>query len=138
LRCRAGTANYPYCSAVDASDADYVLHLDSDMLLHAPDGGGWVQEAVATLAEHPDAIAVQPMGGPPIANNLAELVFGRRARPVRDGRGANPGGMVSTRVFVVERSRLYDTFLPLLPNDPGDRWEEAFSTTAQRRGMYRY
>jgi len=138
VSCRAGTAVYQYCSAVDASDADYVLHLDSDILLHSPDGGGWVAEAIALLKAHEDAIVVQPMGGPPIAMTLAQVIFGPRARPARPARGASPGGSVGSRMFVLDRRRLHSCFLPLQPAKSGDRWEQAMTSTAARRGFRRY
>jgi hypothetical protein len=41
-------------------------------------------------------------------------------------------------VVLVDRARLQCDFLPLEPEDPGDRWEQAMTTTAARRGMQRY
>jgi hypothetical protein len=137
LRCGGGTPIYQFCAAVDCTDADYVLHLDSDMLLHSSDHGTWVCDAVEALETNQDAIAVQPMGGPPMATTLAQMIFGARARSQLEGRWA-PGGNVSSRVFVIDRRRLHSRVLPLQPDDPDDRWEQAINATARRRGMQKY
>ena len=55
---------YSYFYGLWAAKADYVLHMDSDMLY----GGGsphWIAEAIALLETRPELLFMAPLSGPP-------------------------------------------------------------------------
>lgn len=50
---------------IEAASSDYVLHFDSDVLLHEDPDFSWVKAAIQLLEDNPDAMAVRPLAGPP-------------------------------------------------------------------------
>ncbi len=105
---------HAYFFGLLAANADYVVHMDSDMLF----GGAsqtWLQEAIRLLENTPDALFVGPLPGPPREDGeLADL---HRAFPGRTGlpvptRLATPYPAyrfqsVSTRIFVLDQRRFH-------------------------------
>lgn len=94
------------------ADADYVVHMDSDMLF----GGGsraWLDEAIGWLEQTPDALFASPLPGPPtVDGSLADLhryFPGSEAlpRPTRLAADYPAYGFhsVSTRIFVLDQRR---------------------------------
>ena len=94
------------------ADADYVLHMDSDMLF----GGGsqtWISEAIQIIEDNPSALFAGPLPGPPRADG--EINDGHRdllgvkdlASPVRLNYPfpAFSFVSVSTRVFLMSLPR---------------------------------
>jgi hypothetical protein len=60
---------YSYFYGLWSAKADYVLHMDSDMLF----GGGsphWIGEAAAMLHERPQLLFVAPLSGPPRSDHM--------------------------------------------------------------------
>ncbi|NJN63292.1 MAG: hypothetical protein HC795_18820 [Coleofasciculaceae cyanobacterium RL_1_1] len=72
-----GTANlrpthnykgYPILGSIfqiEAASSDYLLHFDSDVLLHEAPDFSWIEAAIKLLEENPYAMAARPMAGPP-------------------------------------------------------------------------
>ncbi|WP_234682357.1 glycosyltransferase family 2 protein [Bradyrhizobium monzae] len=94
------------------ADADYVVHMDSDMLF----GGGsqvWLEEAIGWLRATPDALFAGPLPGPPRADGtLADLHGGfpglTGVRPPERLAAAYPAYRfcsVSTRIFVLDQNK---------------------------------
>jgi hypothetical protein len=94
------------------ADADYVVHMDSDMLF----GGGsqtWLEEAIRWLENTPDALFAGPLPGPPRADgSLADLhrSFPGLAQLEPPSRlavdyPAYRFRSVSTRIFVLDQRR---------------------------------
>jgi hypothetical protein len=125
-----GAPYYAYFAGLAQARSDFILHLDSDMLI----GGGsqsWVTEAVELLARRSDVLLCAPMAGPPTASGeiptrvaaigLTTQLYG--SAPVRE-----PGPSLAhlyrhatTRVFLFNRRRfaesvkvLHSVRLPLL------------------------
>lgn len=104
---------HAYFYGLMAANADYVVHMDSDMLF----GGAsqtWLAEAIDWLRHEPDALFVGPLPGPPRADgSLKDLhralagVSGIRA-PERLAADypAYRFSSVSTRIFVLAQRRL--------------------------------
>lgn len=106
---------YVYFHGLLRANADYVLHMDSDMLF----GGGsqtWIDEAIALLESEIDALFIGPFPGPPLADGsldpalhtgfpgLSDVVG-----PTRLG-GAVPAyrfSTVSTRIFMMDMRRFF-------------------------------
>jgi hypothetical protein len=94
------------------ADADYVLHMDSDMLF----GGGsqtWIAEAMAIIEGNPSALFAGPLPGPPRTDSELTARHGRFpglkniSRPVRMDcpYPAFKFMSVSTRVFLMSLPR---------------------------------
>jgi hypothetical protein len=126
LKSHRGAPFYAYFHGLLSARFNHVLHMDSDMLF----GGGsqsWLDEARALLAGRPEVLFCSPFAGPPAPDG--EIPDRVHARMVRWGgviHGREPGavlayrfGDVSTRVFLVDRSRLRSELAPLRPSHPG-------------------
>ncbi|MBR0835676.1 glycosyltransferase family 2 protein [Bradyrhizobium manausense] len=94
------------------TNADYVVHMDSDMLF----GGGsqvWLEEAIGWLKTTPDALFAGPLPGPPRADGaLGDLHGGfpglSGVQPPERLAAAYPAyrfRTVSTRIFVLDQVR---------------------------------
>jgi hypothetical protein len=92
-------AFYAYFEGLHQARRNYVLHLDSDMLI----GGGsqtWVDEAVSWLRGNPDVLTCTPFPGPPTADlQMKKQVAERLTAP----RGAYRFRQFSTRVFLLDK-----------------------------------
>lgn len=99
---------YSYFYGLWAAKADYVLHMDSDMLY----GGGsqqWIAEATALLEQRPDLLFMAPLSGPPRDDHMLLGQRGWFSGEVR--RDASLAGAyrfptVSTRIFLMGVSLL--------------------------------
>lgn len=104
---------YSYFYGIQSATRPYVLHMDSDMLY----GGGsqtWAAEAIALLRERPDALACNPLPGPPTADGALRSQT-LDAFPYSSL--AYSATQLSSRLFLLDRARFQQTFpvVPLLP-----------------------
>jgi len=108
---------HAYFYGLMAADADYIVHMDSDMLF----GGGsqrWLDEATGWFDKVPQALFTGPLPGPPRPDGtLADLhgaMPGKRSLPapqrLRCDYPAYRFQSVSTRIFVFNQKR-FDTKL---------------------------
>ncbi len=94
-RCQAGTPILPFVAAFEASDAEFVLRADCDMLFSE---NGWLAEAMRLLA-----------------TEQTDLV-----EPPRLGHAAGGGGgRISTRALMIRPSMFYERCLPIAPHRLG-------------------
>jgi hypothetical protein len=112
---------YSYFFGLYAANAQYVLHLDGDIMF----GGGsktWIRDAIACIEQRPDVLVTAPFPGPPRADGE---IFGHGS----EGTGYSKEAMdwpayrhssVSTRVFMIDLNRFKARLgvLPLLPPSP--------------------
>jgi hypothetical protein len=103
--------------AIEGSRADYLVHFDSDMLLHQDPGFSWIDEGIKQLRAHPDLLAVLPRSGPPHPDGRLrqQEETGEAYQP--DARGIYCFKTFTSRVFLVDRQR-FDRLLPLRPRLP--------------------
>jgi hypothetical protein len=150
---------YSYFYGLYVADAQYVMHLDGDMMF----GGGsktWIREAIACMEERPDVLVTAPFPGPPrvdgeiFGHQLHEdfnkgVEYTKEALPHEAYRHMH----VSTRAFMIDLNRLSEKvgFLPcepptraqrlkasLLGNPPDVREAEVLlSHTMQSSKLYR-
>jgi hypothetical protein len=111
---------YPILGSIQAleeSRADYLVHFDSDMLLHQDADYSWIGEGIRLLQENQDLIAVLPRSGPPSADGRLrqQEETGEAFEP--DARGVYCFKTFTSRVFLVDRKR-FDRLLPLRPRLP--------------------
>ena len=104
---------HAYFYGLMAANADYVVHMDSDMLF----GGAsqtWLAEAIDWLRHEPDALFVGPLPGPPRADGslkdshraLAGVSGIRAPERLAADYPAYRFSSVSTRIFVLAQRRL--------------------------------
>ncbi len=112
-----GAPFYAYCSGLYHASYNYIIHMDSDMLC----GGGsqtWVAEAVSLLQERSDLLACNPLAGPPTADGVLHSQTLER-EPFSSPAYRSPH--LSTRIFLMDRSRLEALISPPLPLLPFKR-----------------
>ena len=94
------------------TDADYILHLDSDMIFYEAPDFSWIQEGVKTMEENDDILCVLPRGGPPTHDN--SLNQGTTPYKTDVKRGLYLFKNFTSRHYLIHRER----FLSLLPMKP--------------------
>lgn len=103
---------YSYFYGLAEAEHDHVLHIDSDILF----GGGskhWLAEAQELLTRSDQVFAVNPLGGPPLAD------MSRWPDPPFEAmQGAFCCTSISTRVFLVDRETLETHAFPLALRAP--------------------
>lgn len=106
-----GAPIYGYMFALEFIRGDYVLHFDSDMLLHQKLDFNWIDEGIKLFKEHPDILFVCPLSGPPTSDGSLK----QRGVPYQlDPQGFYRFKTFSSRKFLVDRNKL-EQFLPLKP-----------------------
>jgi hypothetical protein len=105
-----GAPFYPYFYGLHEARNDLVFHLDSDLMF-----GGcsqtWVDEARLLMATHPDVLICSPLPGPPTLDGTLRRESGTRLElePL-----AYRFEHMSTRLFMLDRTRLRERLLPLV------------------------
>jgi hypothetical protein len=97
--------------ALDRSVGRYLLHFDSDMLLHQAAGFDWVGKAVEVMDKHPEVMFCSPLPGPP--QSAGQLQQGT-ARFELDPDGFYRFKQFTSRKFLVDKERL-NKVLPRTP-----------------------
>ncbi|RXH16858.1 glycosyltransferase family 2 protein [Bradyrhizobium guangzhouense] len=103
---------HAYFHGLLKANAEYVVHMDSDMLF----GGGsqvWLEEAIGWLKTTPDALFAGPLPGPPRADGTLGDLHGAfpglsGIRPPERLAAAYPAyrfRTVSTRIFVLDQTK---------------------------------
>lgn len=108
-----GSPIYAYLYGIFSTTADYVMHMDSDMLY----GGGsqtWIAEAIEMLKDDNSIFICCPLSGPPRFNKT--IVNGPHAQPYCD-QYIYYFSQVSTRVFLIDKRRFLaaDSKIELIP-----------------------
>jgi hypothetical protein len=137
--------------AIEESPADYLVHFDSDILLHQSPGFSWIEEGIRLLRAHPDLVAVLPRSGPPASDGrLRQQEERGEAYERDDARGIYCFKTFTSRVFVMDRRR-FEQVLPLRPRMPitellrnyltarntMPEWEVMVGWRVQERGLVR-
>jgi hypothetical protein len=103
--------------AVEESQAEFLVHFDSDMLLYQEPGFSWIDEGIKLLREHQDLLAVLPRSGPPHRDGRLRQQEEAGEAYQQDTRGMYCFKTFTSRVFLIERRR-FDRVLPLRPRLP--------------------
>lgn len=86
---------------------DYLLHFDSDMMLHQQAGYNWISAGIELLQKHPEVMAVRPLAGPPTEDGTI-----KDKGYTRDPEGFYKFKFFSSRLYLIDRKR-FDGLLPL-------------------------
>ena len=103
---------YPYYGSIipfEFSDAEYIAHLDSDMLIYQKEGFDWIQESINLMENNPDIICCLPLSGPPLLNG--QLHQDTTKFKYDNKRGVYLFKNFTSRIFVMNTKR----FTSLLP-----------------------
>ncbi|WP_353932995.1 hypothetical protein WJM97_10595 [Okeanomitos corallinicola TIOX110] len=93
---------------IESAKSDYMLHYDSDMLLHQQPNYSWIDEGIKLLQKHPEVMAVRPLTGPPTEDGSIY-----QTKPYeRDPEGFFKFKFFGSRVYLIDRQR-FDKLLPL-------------------------
>jgi hypothetical protein len=94
--------------AIENCKSDYMLHYDSDIMLHQRPGYSWVAEGIQLMKDYPDLMSVRPLAGPPSADGYIDDLCPHEF---------DPGGLFyrykffSSRVYLINRQR-FDELIP--------------------------
>lgn len=94
------------------NDADYILHLDCDMIFHETPGFSWIKEGIRVMEENEDILCVLPKGGPSTKDK--SLHQGTNEYQVDENRGLYLFKNFTSRHYLIHKER----FLSLLPLKP--------------------
>jgi len=102
---------YPILGSIQALEevpGDYVLHFDSDMLLHQQPDFNWIQKGIELLQKRDDVMFVRPLSGPPGEENS----FFQNHPYSTDSDGFYGFKFFGSRVFLMDRKK-FEKLLPL-------------------------
>jgi hypothetical protein len=111
LRFTHNYKGYPILGSIftiEECKSDYMLHYDSDMLLHQKPDYSWIDEGIQVMERHPNLMFVRPLAGPPTEDGT-----NYQSNPYEK----NPDGFdlykfFGSRVYLINRLR-FDRLLPL-------------------------
>ncbi len=124
-----------YLAGLEVSKTQYVLHYDSDMLLHQSPGYDWSVEAKERMETMPAVVASTPRISPPFSKQVGipDAPSRHEGRPFTLAEGGWYNDWFSTRCFLMDREKLKQ-YLPLLQ---GSLVIEALVTRLLKRGFPR-
>lgn len=94
--------------SIEEVPGDYVVHFDSDMLLHQQPEHCWISEGIELLKTHPEVMSVRPLAGPPHEQGILRQEKDYEHHPD----GFYQFNTFGSRVYLIDRKR-FDSFLPL-------------------------
>ena len=93
---------------IEEAQSDYMLHFDSDMLLHQQADYSWIEEGMKVMETHPEVMSIRPLTGPPQADgNLYQTKSYQE-----DPDGFYRFKFFGSRAYLINRQR-FDRLLPL-------------------------
>ena len=104
---------YPYFGSIlpfEKSNAEYIAHLDSDMLIYQKENFNWIEHSVELMEKNPNILCCLPLSSPPTKDG--NLHQGTTDYKLDTQKGVYLFKKISrSRIFVVNVKR----FLSLLP-----------------------
>lgn len=143
---------YPYYGSVlpfEISDAEYIVHLDSDMLVYQHENFNWIDKAIQMMEKNQQLICCLPLSGPPTDDG--KLFQSNIDYKLDRNLGAYLFKNFTSRIFIMNVKR----YLSLLPmpikwlswREPiksrilgGGKmlcWEATVERTLERSNLYR-
>lgn len=106
-----GNLLYGFIFGIESSLTDYVVHFDSDILIHSDIQYSWIKEGLDLLDKYDDIISVSPLSGPPRKDK--NLIQDKNVDWVFDERGFYKFQNFTTRLFMIKKSKMFNNLLPL-------------------------
>lgn len=94
--------------AIEEVPGNYILHFDSDMLIHQQPGYSWIQAGIDLLAQRDDVMFARPLSGSPTRDGS---LF-QKVDYSTDPDGFYRFKFFGSRVFLLQREK-FDRLLPL-------------------------
>lgn len=113
LRVTHNFRGYPVLGSIYSIEevaTDWVLHFDSDILLHQKTGLDWVREAIDLMTRREDILFAAPRPGPPRSDG----VLLQRGLPYSDEGSFYSFKKFSSRIYLFSKKRL-ESLLPIEP-----------------------
>jgi hypothetical protein len=121
--------------SLEAIAGDYLVHFDSDMLLHQRPDHDWISAGIARLQQHPQILAVRPMTGPPRRDGDGTMAQGNQ--PDRDPAGFYYSDFFGSRAYLIDRRRFDELLpLPIRWRNTRHRWYNGLPTALRTRLNY--
>ncbi|NER79671.1 MAG: hypothetical protein F6K42_08825, partial [Leptolyngbya sp. SIO1D8] len=107
--------------AIEEVPGDYILHFDSDILLHQKAGHSWIRAGIELLERRDDVMFVRPLSGPPNKGGK----FFQKVPYSADPEGFYRFKFFSSRVFLFQRKKFNELLpLPILWRGYQHQWME--------------
>jgi hypothetical protein len=106
-----GVPLFGWIAGLEHATTKYVLHCDSDVLVHCAAGYDWLGAAIQLIEGSKDAMFIAPLPGPPSGNGV---LYGQLVQPKKDENGNFRFSTFSSRRFLASKSRL-EQLLPCAP-----------------------
>uniref|UniRef100_Q01XK6 Uncharacterized protein n=1 Tax=Solibacter usitatus (strain Ellin6076) TaxID=234267 RepID=Q01XK6_SOLUE len=103
-----GVPLFGWAAGIEAAETKYVVHFDSDILLHQAAGSNWINMGIGLAEEDTSALFISPLPGPPTSDGS---LHGQDTVPSRDSHGNFRFKTFSSRRFLVSKERL-ESLLP--------------------------
>jgi hypothetical protein len=84
MRDHRGIPLFGWIAGLEAAQTDFVLHFDSDILLHQAPGHSWIDAGMTLIQEDPLAMFVSPLPGPPASDGS---FYDQAVAPTFDNQG---------------------------------------------------
>lgn len=94
--------------SLEEVSGDYIVHFDSDMMLHQQPDYSWIEEGIKLLQAHPEVMAVRSLTGPPHEQGKLE----QKVPYDRHPDGFYRFKFFGSRAYLIDRQR-FDSLLPL-------------------------
>jgi len=93
---------------IEECKSDYLLHFDSDMLLHQKPDFNWISSSMKLMAKHPEIMSLRPLTGPPITDGT---LYQNKAYE-KDADGFYKFKFFSSRAYLIN-CKGFEQLLPL-------------------------
>ena len=97
-----------WIAGIEAAETDFVVHFDSDMLLHQAPGHSWIRTGMTLMQEDPLTMFVSPLPGPPASDGRLRA---QAVGPTLDKQGNFRFKTFSSRRFLLNKQR-FEKLLP--------------------------
>ena len=108
MRDYRGVPLFGWIAGLDAAESDFVVHFDSDILLHQASDYNWIEAGMDLIQEDPLAMFVSPLPGPPSSDGK---FYNQPVCPTLDKHGNLRFKTFSSRRFLLSKRR-FDKLLP--------------------------
>jgi len=97
-----------WIAGIEAAQTDFVVHFDSDVLLHQTPGHSWIRTGMSLIEEDPYTMFVSPLPGPPSCDGRLRA---QAVAPTLDNQGNFRFKTFSSRRFLLSKQR-FEKLLP--------------------------
>ena len=131
-----GAAILGYIFTIEECKSEYVLHFNSDMLLHQQGDRNWIAEAIGLMQQHPKMMFSRPLCGPPTEDGTMH----QRHSYEKDPDGFYKFKFFSSRAYLINCKRFEQLLpLPILWHSPEklENWEIMVSKKLEQTDYFR-